>query len=127
MLPLAAALMGPPELDWSEKKKAVRDQMARMVEAGNAIYGREDSQPDLVMERLPGYHGKFNHGMDRMRLDLESVQDDEKFWHVHDETIPHELAHRLQKALYDRTGHTDDHKAITEALMQWRPTGQQSR
>ncbi len=106
----------PPDVDWSLKKRLLRERVAEVVAAGNALFGRHDARPGLVLDRLPGLHGSYDHEWNVMSLDLESIHDAEKFWHVYHVTIAHEWAHRLNGALHGARGHDEDFMQVLTAL-----------
>lgn len=115
---LFAALpaMAPPEISWTARKRLLRERVAEVVMAGNAAFDRSDSLPQLALDRLPSRHGQYNHAWNVITLDLESLHDPEKFWHVYHVTIPHEWAHGLNRAMGDRSGHGDNFGQVYAAL-----------
>lgn len=70
------------------------------------------------MARLHDQHGEYSHDWDIITLDLESVHDPEKFWHVYNETVAHEWAHKLNASVNDSSGHGDDFERVFGALRQ---------
>jgi len=116
MLTLAGHLAQPVSLEWSERKRALRERLAHVVVTSNAIHQRNDRLPRMTMERLHGGHGKYDHVHAMLSLDIESVNDARKFWHVHDETIAHEWAHHLNAGMNGSRGHDEDFEILFRSL-----------
>lgn len=116
MLTIAAHLVQPLPPEWSARKRLLRERLAEVVQTGNLKHNRNDVPPRLLLERLPDAHGSYRHDRERMKLDLESVNDPEKFWHVYVETIPHEWAHGLNARINGERGHGQDFNAMLESL-----------
>ena len=116
MVVLAAHLAQPAQLGWSERKRLLRERMTAVVATANETYCRDDRVPHPVLERLPHAHGSYDHAFGRLSLDLESVNDPGKFWHVVNETIAHEWAHHLNRRINDSRGHGGNFNAVLAAL-----------
>ncbi|MBW3567161.1 MAG: hypothetical protein KY410_04235 [Proteobacteria bacterium] len=116
MVVFAAHLVQPPQLEWSERKRLLRERVTAVVAAANEMYCRDDPAPHPVLERLPNAHGRYDHAFGRLSLDLESVNDPGKFWHVINETIAHEWAHHLNRRINASRNHGRDFNALLAAL-----------
>lgn len=115
-LAFAAQLAISADSDWTTRKRLLRERLAAVVVAGNTLHARDDETPQLTLDRLPGRHGTYNHTWNVMTLDLESVHDQAKFWHVYNETIAHEWAHHLNAAIHRSRGHDETFHRLLEAL-----------
>ena len=116
LLALGSHLLVPPQTDWSMRKRLLRERVAEVVATSNRMLARQDAVPRLVLERLHGQHGEFRHSRFMLVLDLESVQDARKFWHVYHETIPHEWAHNLNAEVHHSRGHGETFEYLRRAL-----------
>lgn len=114
LMPLAAMGVEPPDPEWSVKKAMLRDRLRTLQQNANAFYQRNDPYPGFTMERKGGTHGAYDYDWDRITLDLESVQN--RFWHVYNETLAHEYAHRLNGLLNDSRGHGEGFEGIFQTL-----------
>lgn len=114
-LPLAAMAITPPDPDWSTKKAMIRDRIGQLHDVSTSLYG-PSPYPQYTMTRRAGTHGAYGREWDRIKLDLESVHD--KFWHVYNETLAHEMAHRQAGLLGHKTGHGDEWEQIFMRLKQ---------
>lgn len=112
----ALPVMAPPGISWTARKRLLRERVAEVVIAGNAAFNRSDSLPTLALDRLPHRHGQYDHNWNVITLDLESLHDPVKFWHVYNVTIPHEWAHGLTRAQAGEKGHGDDFGRVYTAL-----------
>lgn len=115
-LALAAQLATMPDPDWTTKKRMLRERLTEVVAAGNALHERDDELPRLTLDRLHGRHGEYSHTWNVMTLDLESVHDPAKFWHVYNETIAHEWAHRLNASIHHSRGHGEEFRRLLATL-----------
>lgn len=113
---LLAAHFIAPEPAWSERKRLLRERVAEVVATGNCLYQRNDQPPRIVKERLQSMHGKYDHVRDWIVLDLESLHAPQKFRHVVHETIPHEWAHKLNRAINGQRGHGAAFQEIHDTL-----------
>ena len=113
---LVAHLLVPPLPDWTERKRLLRARLEQVVRTGNRVYARDDLPPQLTLARLPGQHGEFDHDWNRLTLDLESLHDPGKFWHVYRNTVPHEWAHGLNARMHHERGHGERFERIVTAL-----------
>lgn len=116
MVVFTAYLVQPAQLDWSERKRLLREQVTAVVAAANEMYCRHDTVPHPVLERLPNAHGRYDHAFGRLSLDLESVNDPGKFWHVINETIAHEWAHHLNRRINASRHHGSDFDVMLMSL-----------
>ena len=108
--------MTPPEISWTARKRLLRERVAEVVMAGNAVFDRSDRLPQLALDRLPHRHGQYSHAWNVITLDLESLHHPVKFWHVYHVTIPHEWAHGLNRATAVSSGHGDGFDQVYAAL-----------
>lgn len=108
--------MLPAQLEWSTRKHLLRARLVEVVAAGNAYHDRQYHRPEMTLARLHGRHGTYDHANERMLLDIESVNDAQKFWHVYYETIPHEWAHALNANINHRRGHGDEFHALLRSI-----------
>ena len=109
-LPLATLGVIDPEPDWATKKALIRDRLHVIHKNANALYSRSDPFPGYTMDRRPDTHGDYDREWDRITIDLESLHD--KFWHVYNETLAHEMAHRQAGLLGHPKGHGDEFDSI---------------
>lgn len=116
MVILAAHFVQPAQLEWSARKRLLREQVTTVVAAANEMYCRNDAVPHPVLERLPDAHGRYDHAFGRLSLDIESVTDAVKFWHVINETIVHEWAHHLNRKINTSRDHGSDFHAVLTSL-----------
>lgn len=95
----------PANLEWSTRKHMLRTRLAEVIRTSNRHHDRDDRQPEMTLARLHGRHGVYDHAYQRVVLDIESVNDARKFWHVYHETIPHEWAHAMNERINGERGH----------------------
>ena len=110
-LALSLHLLTPPDLEWSAKKRLLRERTSLVVRVSNRVRGRADRVPHVTFARLRQQHGEYDRHWDRIVFDLESVHDPAKFWHVYRETVLHEWAHALNARLDGERGHGEDFRA----------------
>lgn len=116
MLTLAGHLVMPADLEWSTRKQMLRARLEEVIHAGNECHDRNDRQPEMTLARLQGRHGVYVHAWQRIVLDIESVNDPRKFWHVYHETIPHEWAHALNARINNERGHGSGFRELLKSL-----------
>lgn len=116
MLTLAGHLAMPANLEWSTRKHMLRARLAEVIRVSNECNDRDDRQPEMTLARLHGRHGMYDHAWRRLVLDIESVNDARKFWHVYHETIPHEWAHAMNARINDARGHGRNFRELLEPL-----------
>lgn len=115
-LPLAALGIEPPDPDWKTKKRLIRERNIALTLAANQLYGLDERPLKYTWGSRPGAHGEYDRGFDRAELDLESVHDPRKFWHVLNETLAHEHAHRVNGLLKGKRGHDEKFRGILDEL-----------
>lgn len=116
MLTLAGHLVMPAQLEWSTRKHMLRARLVEVIQVTNEGHDRHDRRPRMTLARMHGRHGVYDHARERMVLDLESVNDARKFWHVYHETIPHEWSHALNERINDKRGHGTEFHTLLQSI-----------
>lgn len=102
-------------IDFGQREHEFKQGVYGLLDLYNKYYETAIAAPDSIsMQRLPGTHGSINWLNGRMFVDIESLQN--KPEHVMNKTLPHEVAHWVNRSLGGEKQHSDDFEARLEEM-----------